>query len=313
MAVWKNGAVPSNCPEARINHENFPSGYDETSGGRKFFDPGNNSISYLVKDPESNACKISDSVLDIDFAAGHASCESVDKLLKTIVSQGPSIRWTIETHRHADRLFMAVYLQEQLGIKTGGGARILEVQNTFGKVLDKDTEFPRDSSQLDGLFEDDACYSIGNLQSFAIATPIHMTACMLRVIDDDALAGDTLFIFEGGSARTDFPSYDAGRPKDSFHKVLALSYAMRFFLCRDYKLFARAVAQETTIGDQRCTNIHVRGGRLPDEFVEFHSDRGEQSSMSKLTIPSPPTTMHGGGFPCGDTGKPILETPINSL
>ena len=37
------------------------------------FDPATNTISYVVKDPGSNACAIVDSVMDIDYAAGRIS------------------------------------------------------------------------------------------------------------------------------------------------------------------------------------------------------------------------------------------------
>ena len=38
-----------------------------------FFDPETNTISYVVKDPNFNACAIIDSVMDIDYAAGRIS------------------------------------------------------------------------------------------------------------------------------------------------------------------------------------------------------------------------------------------------
>ena len=35
-----------------------------------FFDEATNTISYVVKGPDSNACAVVDSVMDIDYAAG---------------------------------------------------------------------------------------------------------------------------------------------------------------------------------------------------------------------------------------------------
>jgi glyoxylase-like metal-dependent hydrolase (beta-lactamase superfamily II) len=35
-----------------------------------FFDPETNTVSYVVKDPGSDACAIIDAVMDIDYAAG---------------------------------------------------------------------------------------------------------------------------------------------------------------------------------------------------------------------------------------------------
>ena len=40
-----------------------------------FFDSPTNTISYVVKDPDSNACAVIDSVMDIDYAAGAVSVD----------------------------------------------------------------------------------------------------------------------------------------------------------------------------------------------------------------------------------------------
>jgi glyoxylase-like metal-dependent hydrolase (beta-lactamase superfamily II) len=44
-----------------------------------FFDEATNTISYIVKDPASNACAIVDSVMDIDYAAGRITYDSADE------------------------------------------------------------------------------------------------------------------------------------------------------------------------------------------------------------------------------------------
>ena len=46
-----------------------------------FFDPDTNTISYVVKDPGSNACAIVDSVMDLDYASGRISYGSADALI----------------------------------------------------------------------------------------------------------------------------------------------------------------------------------------------------------------------------------------
>ena len=46
-----------------------------------FFDEATNTISYCVRDPESKACALYDSVLDFDFASGRTSKK--DKRLST--------------------------------------------------------------------------------------------------------------------------------------------------------------------------------------------------------------------------------------
>ena len=92
-----------------------------------FFDDASNTISYIVKDPASNACAIIDSVLDMDYAAGRITYDSADRLVDVILTRGLKLEWIIETHVHADHLSAAPYLQDRLGGKVGVGARITEV------------------------------------------------------------------------------------------------------------------------------------------------------------------------------------------
>jgi len=278
-----------------------------------FFDPASNTISYLVKDPESDACAIIDSVLDIDYAAGRITHESADRLIAAVEARGLRLDWVIETHVHADHLSAAPYIQERLGGRIGVGARIVEVQDTFGKIFNEGTEFQRDGSQFDRLFEDCDTYSIGKMTAFAIATPGHTPACMVHVIGNAAFAGDTLFMPDGGSARADFPGGDAGELYDSIQKVLSLPDEMRLFICHDYGPGGRAIAWETTIGQQRAENIHVGGGKTREEFVRFRTERDAQLSMPKLIIPSLQVNMRAGEIPRDDKGAPMLKVPVNGL
>ena len=175
-----------------------------------FFDMATNTISYVVKDPESSACAVIDSVMDIDYAAGQITYEHADSMVKFIKDNGLSLEWLIETHVHADHLSAAPYIQQQLGGKIGIGEKITVVQETFGKVFNEGTEFRRDGSQFDALFTDGDTYEIGGMSTHVIATPGHTPACMVHVMGDVAFTGDTLFMPDGGSARADFPGGDAG-------------------------------------------------------------------------------------------------------
>src|SRR5690606_2501919 len=69
-----------------------------------FFDEPTNTISYIVKDPNSNACAVIDSVMDFDYASGTITYEGADKIIAHIVEHGWSLEWLIETHVHADHL-----------------------------------------------------------------------------------------------------------------------------------------------------------------------------------------------------------------
>ena len=278
-----------------------------------FFDPDTNTISYVVKDPNSNACAVVDSVMDIDYAAGRITYTHADEIIAYIKAKDLDLQWIIETHVHADHLSAAPYIQEKLGGKIGIGGNIMIVQDTFGKVFNEGTEFQRDGSQFDALFEDGDTYTIGTLQAFAMTTPGHTPACMTHVMGNSAFVGDTLFMPDGGSARADFPGGDAGVLYDSIQKVLALPDAMRLFMCHDYGPGGREIQWETSVGDEKAGNIHVGGGRSKDEFVKMRTERDATLAMPRLIIPSLQVNMRAGEVPTDDDGNPMLKVPVNAL
>ena len=279
-----------------------------------FFDPATNTISYVVKDPGSNACAIVDSVMDIDYAAGRISYDHADEIIAFVRQNDLSVDWLIETHVHADHLSAAPYIQAQLGGKLGIGALITVVQDTFGKVFNEGTEFQRDGSQFDRLFQDGDTYEVGGMTCRAIHTPGHTPACMTHVMGDAAFVGDTLFMPDGGSARADFPGGDAGELFDSIQKVLALPDETRLFMCHDYGPGGREILWETSVAEEKAHNIHVGGGKTKEEFVKFRTERDAGLEMPKLIIPSLQVNMRAGKLPPADAdGKRFLKVPINTL
>ena len=278
-----------------------------------FFDEATNTITYLVKDPASNSCALIDTVMDIDYAAGRITFDHADELIRQIETQGLKLEWIIETHVHADHLSAAPYIQQKLGGKIGVGSKITVVQETFGKVFNEGTEFERDGSQFDALFEDGDTYRIGTTQAFAMYTPGHTPACMVHVIGDAAFVGDTLFMPDGGSARCDFPGGSAEELYDSIQKVLALPDETRLFMCHDYGPGGRTIAWETTVAEQKAENIHVGAGKTKEDFVEFRTERDAQLAMPKLIIPSLQVNMRAGEVPTDKDGNPMLKVPVNGL
>jgi len=279
-----------------------------------FFDPDTNTISYVVKDPASDACAIVDSVMDIDYAAGRISFHHADEIIADVKARGLTVEWLIETHVHADHLSAAPYIQRALGGKIGIGRNITVVQETFGKVFNEGTEFQRDGSQFDRLFDDGDTYTIGTMTAFAIHTPGHTPACMTHVIGDAAFVGDTLFMPDGGSARADFPGGDAGTLYDSIQRLLALPDEMRLFMCHDYGPNGRDIRWETTVGEERAHNIHVGGGTSREEFVRMRTERDATLAMPRLIIPSLQVNMRAGQLPPADRdGRTFLKVPVNAL
>ena len=279
-----------------------------------FFDPKTNTISYVVQDPGSKACAVVDSVMDIDYAAGRISYESADRIIDFVRENGLTVDWLIETHVHADHLSGAPYIQEKLGGRVGIGENIRVVQDTFGKVFNEGTEFQRDGSQFDHLFRDGDTYTVGGMTCFAMHTPGHTPACMTHVMGNAAFVGDTLFMPDGGTARADFPGGDAHELYHSIRKVLSLPEETRLFMCHDYGPNGREIRWETTVGEERKHNIHVRDGVTEEEFVAMRQARDATLDMPKLIIPSIQVNMRAGKLPPkDDSGRTFLKVPVNGL
>ncbi|MDV3048992.1 MAG: MBL fold metallo-hydrolase [Planktomarina sp.] len=280
---------------------------------KAFFDQQSNTISYVVKDPQSEFCAVIDAVMQFDYAAGRLSYDSADEMINYISSNQLTLEWIIETHVHADHLSGAPYIQEKLGGKIGIGEHIQSVQKTFGKIFNEGTEFERDGSQFDKLFKDNDKYSVGEMNCFAIHTPGHTPACMVHIMGDAAFCGDTLFMPDGGSARADFPGGDAGQLFDSISRVLSMPDEIRLFVCHDYGPGGRAISWETTIRDQKTANIHVANGKTREAFVVMREERDATLAMPKLIIPSLQVNMRAGDVPRDKTGNMTLKVPLNKL
>lgn len=279
-----------------------------------FFDPATNTISYVVRDPGSDACAIVDSVLDFDYASGRIGHDSADAIVRFVRDRGLRVEWLLETHVHADHLSAAPYLKEQLGGRIAIGEKITVVQDTFGKVFNEGTRFRRDGSQFDRLFADGDTYAIGGLRAVALHTPGHTPACMTHVIGDAAFVGDTLFMPDGGSARADFPGGDARQLYRSMRRVLALPPETRLFMCHDYAPGGREIQWESTVAAQRAANIHVRDGIDEDAFVAMREARDASLAMPRLILPSLQVNMKAGALPEPEgNGTRYLKVPLDSL
>lgn len=280
-----------------------------------FFDESTNTFSYVVRDPASDACAIIDSVLDFDYDAGRTDVRLADQIIDYIRSEKLTVEWILETHVHADHLSAAPYLHEKLGGKTGIGARIVEVQEIFGKAFNAGTDFARDGSQFDALFEEGDTLKIGALEGRVLHTPGHTPACLTYVFGDAAFVGDTLFMPDYGTARCDFPGGDARTLFRSIQKVLSLPADTRLFLCHDYKGPERETfSAETTVAEQRQNNIHVREGITEDEFVDMRRKRDATLGMPKLILPSVQVNMRAGEMPPAESnGQVYLKIPLNFL
>jgi glyoxylase-like metal-dependent hydrolase (beta-lactamase superfamily II) len=280
-----------------------------------FFDEATNTITYVVQEPEGQACAVIDSVLDFDYASGRTDTRSADSVIAFIRENALRLEWILETHVHADHLSAAPYLQEALGGQIGIGAEITVVQNTFGKIFNEGTRFQRDGSQFDRLFRQGDALMIGQMRAEVLHTPGHTPACLTYVIGDAAFVGDTLFMPDFGTARCDFPGGSADMLWDSIQKILALPDATRIFVGHDYKAEGRdQYAWETTVGAQKALNKHVGAGKSREDFVAMRQARDATLAMPRLIIPSLQVNMRAGQMPePDDNGVSYLKVPVNGI
>jgi glyoxylase-like metal-dependent hydrolase (beta-lactamase superfamily II) len=282
---------------------------------KAFFDEATFTVSYVVSQPGAKQCAIIDSVLDFDPKSGRTSTASADEVIAYVRNHGLTVEWILETHAHADHLSAAPYLKEHVGGRTAIGAHITDVQKIFKGVFNAEASFHTNGEQFDHLFKDGEEFKIGELGARVMHTPGHTPACITYVIGDAAFVGDTLFMPDYGTARTDFPGGDAATLYRSIQKLLSLAPETRLFLCHDYKAPGRDVyAWETTVAEERKKNIHAHEGVSEQDFVKMRNERDATLEMPTLLLPSVQVNMRGGRFPPPeDNGISYLKLPLNAV
>jgi len=281
---------------------------------KAFFDEVTFTVTYVVSDPATKRAAIIDSVLDFDPASGRTSTASADAVMAWINDNDLGVDWIIETHVHADHLSAAPYLRDTLGGKIAICADVTAVQETFKDVFNM-ADLATDGSQFDHLFTDGEQFAVGDIEGRAIATPGHTPACMTFVIGDSAYVGDTLFMQDFGTARTDFPGGCAAQLYASIRKILALPDDTRLFMCHDYKAPGRDVfAWETSVTLQRDGNIHINKDVTEDEFIAMREGRDKELGMPKLILPAIQVNVCAGLLPePEDNDIRYLKIPLDAV
>ncbi len=278
---------------------------------RAFFDEATNTVSYLVGDPQTRTAAVIDPVLDFDPRSGEGATHSADRILAANEEAGLIIAWVIETHAHADHLSAAPYLKLKTGAKVGIGEHIREVQRIFGPIFNL-PDVSGDGSEFDHLFEDGERFHIGSLEVEVLHTPGHTPASVSYKIGDAVFVGDTLFMPDYGTARADFPGGSARELYRSIRRLLSLPDETRLFMCHDYKAPGRdSYAWETTVGEEKARNVHVREGVSEDEFVAMREARDAKLETPLLLLPSIQVNIRAGRFPGAESnGVHYLKIPV---
>ena len=231
---------------------------------RQLFDPETSSYSYLLADDATREAVLIDPVR-----------EQVARDVSLIRELELTLRFTLETHVHADHITGAAALREQLGSRAGVGA-------AAGVAC------------ADMALADGAALRVGSLELRALATPGHTSGCTTYVLAGAGMAftGDALLI--RGCGRTDFQQGDARRLFRSVReRIFALPGATLLYPGHDYR--GRTV---TTVAEELRWNPRLGAARSEDEFVSImaalkldYPKRMDESVPANLacgTGPTPP-------------------------
>ena len=278
-----------------------------------FYHEATGSIAYLVADAATRHAAIVDPVLDYDEKAGRITTQSADAMLTAVRERGLSVDWILDTHPHADHFSAAPYLKEKLGAPTAIGAKVTLVQELW-KTIYNLPDFPADGSQWDRLFADGEAFQIGSLTARVMHSPGHTLASITYVIGDAAFVHDTLFQPDSGTARCDFPGGHAGVLYDSIMAILALPDTTRLFTGHDYRPGGRPAQWESTVGEQKRSNIHFKDAPAREAYVALREKRDKTLPMPRLILHALQVNMRGGRLPPPeDNGRVYLKIPIGAL
>ena len=174
-------------------------------------------------------------------------------------------------------------------------------------------------SQFDRLFADGESCPVGDIEAQAIAVPGHTADAVAYLLGDALFVGDSLFMPDSGSARCDFPGGDAVTLFRSIQRLFALPDATRVFVCHDYGVRndqgnGRAVACESSIGEEKRDNIHLRAGIEEQEFVRMRHKRDATLASPALLLPAIQANIRAGELPpVADNGVRYLRLPLDSF
>jgi len=197
---------------------------------------------YLIADP------VSKEAVFIDPVNTH-----IDDYLSILEENGLQLKFSLETHVHADHITASGLLRQRTGAQTAVsklcGAEAADIQMQNGDI-----------------------FEFGNGEKIkVISTPGHTPGSVSFLWRDRLFSGDALFI--GGCGRTDFQGGDPGALYDAItQRLFTLADETLVYPGHDYQ--GRWVS---SIMQERTTNPRL-AGKTRNEFIEI---------MNNLNLPNP--------------------------
>jgi len=207
----------------------------------QLFDPASSTYTYVLFDETTRDALIIDPVDD-----------QLERDMATLRQYGLTLKWTLETHAHADHITSAAQLAEHAGAKTAA-PKACGIETAAVQLSDGDTlTFGRETIQ-------------------ALHTPGHTAGSMSYLWRAHVFTGDTLLI--NGCGRTDFQSGSARDMHRSLTEILfKLPEQTTVWPGHDYH-----GRTQSTIGAEKSVNARIAGKTL-EEFVAL---------MEGLNLPKP--------------------------
>lgn len=197
----------------------------------QLFDPATSTFSYLLWDKKTRQAALIDSVK-----------EQLERDIKFIKQLGLELKYTLETHIHADHVTGSGLLRDEFGSSA---------------AVHKNSE----SKCADNLLSDGDTLMLGHESIHVIYTPGHTNTDISYHIDGAVFTGDALLI--NGCGRTDFQSGDA---KTLYHsitqKLFTLADETIVYPGHDYFGFT-----SSTIHREKNFNPRLGNNRSETEFI----------------------------------------------
>ncbi|NMF90747.1 MBL fold metallo-hydrolase [Aromatoleum petrolei] len=207
---------------------------------RQLFDASSSTYTYLLGDRLSGEAVLIDPVF-----------EQTRRDAALLYELGLQLRWTLETHVHADHVTGAWLLRDRTGSRIAlschGGAK-----------------------GADRLLEHDDRVVFGERYLEVRATPGHTNGCLTYVLDDQSMAftGDCLLI--RGCGRTDFQQGDAATMYRSVHEqIFPLPGNCLLYPAHDYRGLT-----VTSVDEERAWNPRLGGDSSVGDFAGYMKNLG---------------------------------------
>lgn len=277
-----------------------------------FYDSRTGSIQYVVACPRTRKCAIIDPLLDFDEGSGSTRTTNANRLLDYVESRNLELVWILDTHPHADHFSAASYLRSRTGVPIAIGEHVRLVQEIWHEIYDC-TDIVCDGSQWDRLFRDGESFKIGDLTARVMHSPGHTLASVTYVIGDAAFIHDTMFMPDSGSARADFPGGSAAALWQSIQNILSLPDETRLFVGHDYRPGGREAAWETSVAEQKTTNVHIVD-QSREQFIRLREARDKTLPMPKLILQALQVNIRAGALPeVEQNGRRYLKIPLDAF